>query len=93
MSRVSRPVVLIAIALAFALTLAPLPAQARESAPAGWFGALAHQIQQWTASWWAWPAHAAAPAQGKKLPAASRGWRPHIKPLCGGVTNPDGSCT
>jgi hypothetical protein len=93
MSRVARPIALTAIALALALTLAPLPAQARESAPAGWFDALAHQVQQWTATWWTWPAHATAPAQGKKQPVAPRGWRPRIRPLCGPNVNPDGSCT
>jgi hypothetical protein len=92
MSRVSRPLVLTAIALALAITLAPVPAQARESAPLGWFDALAHQIQHWTASWWTWPAHVAAPAQAKGHPIVSKGWRPHIRPLCSGVPNPDGSC-
>jgi hypothetical protein len=91
MSRLSRPIVLTAILLALALTLAPSPAQARESAPTGWFDALAHEIQQWTASWWAGPAKGAAPAQAKVHPA-THAWRPHIRPQCGGLIAPDGHC-
>ena len=91
MNRVSRPLVLTAIALALALILAPVPTQARESAPAGWFDALAHQIQQWTAVWWTWPAHETASAQDKGHPAA-KGWRPRIKPNCAGNVSPDGQC-
>ena len=91
MSRVSRPLVLTSIALALVLTLAPVPAQARESAPGGWFDALAHQIQQWTASWWTWPAHETAPAQVKGHRAAHR-VRPPIRPECNGIVGPDGNC-
>jgi len=90
-ARASRPIVLAAIVLAFALILAPVPTQARESAPAGWFDALTHQILQWTASWWTWPAHEAAPAQVKGH-SASSSWRPHIRPQCNGNVSPDGHC-
>jgi hypothetical protein len=93
MSRVSRPLILTAITLALVLTLAPSPAQARESAPAGWFDALAHQIQQWTASWWTWPAHETAPVQAKGHAAAPAGWRPHIRPQCGVAVDPNGHCS
>ena len=89
MSRVSRPLVLTAMTLVLVFTLASSPAQARESAPAGWFDALAHQIQQWTAGWWTWPAHETASAQVKGHPA--RPWR-HIRPQCGGNVAPDGHC-
>jgi hypothetical protein len=90
-ARASRPFVLAAIALAVALILAPVPTQARESAPAGWFDALTHQIQQWTASWWTWPAHETAPAQVKSHPAGSS-WRPRIRPQCNGAVGADGQC-
>jgi hypothetical protein len=91
MSRAFRPFVLPAIALTLALILAPVPTQARESAPAGWFDALAHQVQLWTASWWTWPAHETASAQAKGQPAA-KAWRPRIKPMCSGIPTPDGQC-
>lgn len=91
MSRISRPFILTAITLALVLTLAPVPAQARESAPGGWFDALAHQIQQWSASWWTWSAHETAPAQGKGQPSSRAGWR-HIRPQCGPNVAPDGHC-
>jgi hypothetical protein len=91
MSRAFRPFVLPAIALTLALILAPVPTQARESAPAGWFDALAHQVQLWTASWWTWPAHETASAQAKGQPAA-KAWRPRIKPTCIGPLGPDGQC-
>ncbi len=92
MPRVARPIVLTAIVLAVALTLAPTPAEARTSAPTGWLDALAHQIQQWTVSLWTWPAHETVSAPAKGYPAGST-WRPRIRPTCGPTSDPTGGCT
>jgi hypothetical protein len=90
MPRTSRRLALTALLLGLALTLAAAPAQARESAPAGWFGTLTQQLMQWTAGWWSWPAPGSAPFQGQGRPA--RAARQPIRPDCGVLVDPNGQC-
>lgn len=91
MSRPTRRLTLSAILLGLALAFAAPPVQARESLSAGWLDALAHQLTQWTAGWRSLPAGAAAGStSGRHTPPARP--QPPVRPDCGGLVNPDGSC-
>jgi hypothetical protein len=84
MPRTSRRLALTALLLGLALTLAAAPAQARESAPAGWFGTLTQQLMQWTAGWWG------LPGQATNRPLSPIGLRPRVTVDCGPEINPNG---
>ena len=91
MSRLSRRLILCALCLGFAVTLAASPAQARESPASGWFGALAHEVAQWAGGWWSWPSGAAgAAATGKSHRSPSAVRLPGPRPDCGSQIDPDG---
>jgi hypothetical protein len=91
MSCPNRRLTLSAILVAGALALAAPPVQAGEILPAGWFGTLAHQVTQWTAGWWSWPAKSAndQPVERRAEPVSLR---PQGGTDCGGTVDPTGGC-
>ncbi|HVR08034.1 MAG TPA: hypothetical protein VMW75_08300 [Thermoanaerobaculia bacterium] len=90
MPRLSRRFALTPLSLALALVLAAPPAQAGQSPPLGWLDAVAQQLAQWTASWWAWPTTAGRSSGQAQHPAKSPPSKLRID--CGILIEPDGGC-